>query len=756
MENVLIINKKFPELIGTNFIEEVNVTLAKKFLNARWRKHNDLELDIKNIGYLKKYLATFGSNNNTIVEYAYSKKLQDTGRIYPKKHGLELIPKLIRNAIVENIYKDLDIKNAHPTFDYNLAKKYELDLPCLKLYVLEREAVIGELKKELKKEKSDIKEIVCSIINGSLNFYNNVFLNTLSTEIITLYEAVSVDYPHLLQIAKKINVIGSFMSILNQSIEQNIMRIIVFFLKSKDVEVCSLIHDGCLIKPFENVEEILKECNQFIKENYYNFEIELVVKPFDLHNFTDPDNEELKVTELKLSQLFIEFSKQNNNNYIYHEQHWYYSNVDTNVLWKENNIQYLHEQLTGEPFIQFCLDSLEVGQKYDFRSKIGSVQGSKNIIHFLTIHFLKHKTFGFNQNKSLLSFKNGVMDLDTNVFREHKSEDYLTIFIDRDFIKVNHFEKTQKFMYSLFECHDTKDYVLKILATCIIGIRKFEEFFVFSGVGSNGKSTLFDITKAAIGPYASEISPNFFCEKPSSSACPQPEIHESRFSRGLFMAEPEENSTFNSSKIKMFTAKSIKTRTIFETPVEWAILFTIIFGCNNLPKFDDTTPAFKRRVRIINFPFSFKEKEDIKNINHREKVYFQFDDSFYNEFINLLIDYYQRFIHECKNNNLVPIPKKVQEYTQCYFDDNDRLGAAVKELFTITSDIEDRLTRKEVYDHYSNGVEEVKYRVGQKKLYDYLRTNLDLQERKNDSSRYFFGIKLNIKPNEFDVIDDEL
>jgi phage/plasmid-associated DNA primase len=221
------------------------------------------------------------------------------------------------------------------------------------------------------------------------------------------------------------------------------------------------------------------------------------------------------------------------------------------------------------------------------------------------------------------------------------------------------------------------------------------------------------------------------------------------------MAEPEENSTFNSSKIKMFTAKSIKTRTIFETPIEWAILFTIIFGCNNLPKFDDSTPAFKRRVRIIYFPFSFKEKEDIRNDNHREKQFFQFDGSFYNEFINMLIYFYQEHIHNCKNDNLVTIPKRVQEYTQTYFDDNDRLGASVKELFTITGNINDKLTRKEVYDHYSQSVEEVKkYRVGQKKLYDYLRTNLDLQENKTVGIRYFVGIKLNYQI-EHDLIDDD-
>jgi phage/plasmid-associated DNA primase len=48
-------------------------------------------------------------------------------------------------------------------------------------------------------------------------------------------------------------------------------------------------------------------------------------------------------------------------------------------------------------------------------------------------------------------------------------------------------------MDSLFEYVDTRDNVLKILANCIFGKRVFEEFFVFSGVCSNGKSTLIKI-----------------------------------------------------------------------------------------------------------------------------------------------------------------------------------------------------------------------------------------------------------------------
>ena len=83
--------------------------------------------------------------------------------------------------------------------------------------------------------------------------------------------------------------------------------------------------------------------------------------------------------------------------------------------------------------------------------------------------------------------------------------------------------------------------------------------------------------------------------------------------------------------------------TIFETPIEWFILFTIIFACNILPKFDVDTPAFKRRVRLVLFPFSFKEANECVRENHRVKQQFQFDDCFYNGFVNLLIHYYNSF-----------------------------------------------------------------------------------------------------------------
>jgi hypothetical protein len=81
----------------------------------------------------------------------------------------------------------------------------------------------------------------------------------------------------------------------------------------------------------------------------------------------------------------------------------------------------------------------------------------------------------------------------------------------------------------------------------------------------------------------------------------------------------------------------------------------------------------------------------------------------YNGFINLLIDYYNKFIANCKNDNLVPIPFQVNELTKLYFDDHDSLLSVINENFAITNDAKDKLVRKDLYQHYCNNAQ---FKVG--------------------------------------------
>jgi hypothetical protein len=103
----------------------------------------------------------------------------------------------------------------------------------------------------------------------------------------------------------------------------------------------------------------------------------------------------------------------------------------------------------------------------------------------------------------------------------------------------------------------------------------------------------------------------------------------------------------------------------------------------------------KKRPRIQILGLVIVEpKENSAKETHRMKKYFDFNDEF-NGFINLLIDYYNKYIINCKNDNLVPNPNQVNELTKLYLDDHDSLLSVNNENFVITNDAKDKLVRKD-------------------------------------------------------------
>jgi hypothetical protein len=77
---------------------------------------------------------------------------------------------------------------------------------------------------------------------------------------------------------------------------------------------------------------------------------------------------------------------------------------------------------------------------YLFLFQPSSFKGKSNEL----LNTLRHKTWGKQ--------------------KAFKFDDYLSLYIDRDYTVTNYFTNQLAFMDSLFENADTRDYVLKILA----------------------------------------------------------------------------------------------------------------------------------------------------------------------------------------------------------------------------------------------------------------------------------------------------
>ena len=81
------------------------------------------------------------SDNTGIIERKYFKK---SHREYVKGHGIQQLPKVHRDFIMNEGMYDYDMKNAHPKLLYYLCKTN--DLPCskLKMYVNDREQILED------------------------------------------------------------------------------------------------------------------------------------------------------------------------------------------------------------------------------------------------------------------------------------------------------------------------------------------------------------------------------------------------------------------------------------------------------------------------------------------------------------------------------------------------------------------------------------------------------------------------------------
>lgn len=111
------------------------------------------------------------------VSYKFLARLK-VGRRFSKGISLQGISRKIRHTIAKDLYYDVDMKNAHPTFCLNLAKTLEFPHPVLEMYINRRDECLAkwigvevgsEGAKTRLKSKDEVKDYFLKILNGGGN-----------------------------------------------------------------------------------------------------------------------------------------------------------------------------------------------------------------------------------------------------------------------------------------------------------------------------------------------------------------------------------------------------------------------------------------------------------------------------------------------------------------------------------------------------------------------------------------------------------
>jgi hypothetical protein len=121
------------------------------------------------ITLLQNYYKSLSSDGSTMCPYYQRNKF---GRYWSKiPLGIQNMSRVIRHTITRDIYYDLDIKNAHPTFLLYYCTKNNIPSPVLKEFVSDRDRVVSELMEFYETEKDVVKKELLSIMNGAERAY---------------------------------------------------------------------------------------------------------------------------------------------------------------------------------------------------------------------------------------------------------------------------------------------------------------------------------------------------------------------------------------------------------------------------------------------------------------------------------------------------------------------------------------------------------------------------------------------------------
>jgi P4 family phage/plasmid primase-like protien len=392
--------------------------------------------------------------------------------------------------------------------------------------------------------------------------------------------------------------------------------------------------------------------------------------------------------------------------YIYENHRW------INIGKKNANLRDMIQQKLKEIFTQLLNHHKEnEGDKNKLKSIKNIVQNFddttlKNnimteLIDIYTINKNQKRDFTkkLDSNNYLIGFNNGVYDIEKNIFREGKSDDYITMTVGYDY-QENHTEKYNdllKFLEDIQPNKEERDYMLTYLSIGLVG-NLLELFTILTGCGRNGKSKLIELLKYTLGDYFGSVQSQLFTRPRPDANSPDPGLLSLAKKKIVIASEPEKNSKLNSGFIKFITGRDSTTlRNCHSNDmIDFTAKFIILLICNDIPECDDIDNAFSKRLRCINFPTEFvidPKNENQKKIDTNINQNF---DYWKHDFILLLIEYYKKYT-QTKNLNFT---ENILKWTNQYKEDTDMYLQFLNECTEKNDDGHIKTT--DVYDSFKN------------------------------------------------------
>jgi putative DNA primase/helicase len=252
------------------------------------------------------------------------------------------------------------------------------------------------------------------------------------------------------------------------------------------------------------------------------------------------------------------------------------------------------------------------------------------------IHLTKKKVrqasaSDFDQDPWTLNTENGTVDLRTGTLRPHRPEDLLSKMIPLRYDQHAECPQFMAFLFRIMGSHpDASEgdninaeqmvsYLQKAFGCAATG-KPEKLLFVLYGEGNNGKTTLLEVIRDALGDkeYAGQVQVDSLMIRPKeavSSNAVNTDLADLQGCRFVSSSEVEQGQRLSLSRVKYLTGLGqIKARRLRENMITFQPTYKLFLDCNHRPVITDPNDAIWNRVKCIPFKIQIPKEEIDKDL----------------------------------------------------------------------------------------------------------------------------------------------
>jgi hypothetical protein len=305
------------------------------------------------------------------------------------------------------------------------------------------------------------------------------------------------------------------------------------------------------------------------------------------------------------------------------------------------------------------------------------------------------------EQKYNIHFKNGVYDIKKKEFRKRCYEDYITQYLDYDYIEYDKIEAeihnyVKDFFKKIQPNEIERRFTLSYLAYCITGNTGAQVFKVNIGyLASNGKSTEVKIHERCFPIYTCKLNKETFNKNNTKKhkyiyKCLHNPIR-------LSYIEELDQSLLDVDFLKDWVdGNKISNEILYGTCEERGLQAKLMTFSNKDFSIDGDEGIYRRgKVQFYDSKFEDNIEDDYKN--HRYKKVLNFESNFEKE------EYKNAYFHLLlKHVDKLEIPKDAEKNFKDIVDENDDLKSEIEENFIITRNENDKITKIIVNERLHN------------------------------------------------------